>query len=223
MASTVNSGASAPAKQPVVGGESGRREKKAWTEFAPISVTAEDALSLEVNKALWEKMYKALGLTTASEDQRKAVRAGVYVYGAKNGTSREGTYGGEITTADGRTFSSAEIVKAVGKGRIRKFFRSNMTESYEFFKESRVMESDDRFVAKAAGFGIVPEAAFAMADWFTNCPHFSPGEVRAHDTVFAKSLMRARGARGGKTLEDVEDQRIDAEIEAGSTSKDVEW
>jgi len=119
-----------------------------------------------------------------------------------------------MVLATGKKVSAEIIVKAAGNRRIRKFFRANMIESYDFFKQSRVMESDERFIAKAANFGIPPESAFAIADWMTDCPKFTPSESRAHELVFARSIDRARRAREGDTLERVEERRMDKALEA---------
>jgi len=187
---------------------SSQSQAGSWLDVVPKSVDSEDALSFSENKAVWEKIYKAIGKATANESERKAVRAGIYAYCAKNATSREGDYAGSIQLADGTTISAAVIPQSAGKMKIRKFLRANMMESYDFFKTTRVMESDDRFVAKCATKGISAENAFATADWLADCPKFTPGEQKAHESSFNIGVDRARRARGGHNLEDVEQGRV---------------
>lgn len=206
---------------------SGTKEADQWTDAIPKEVSYEDAMSqAECNRA-WEKMYSAAGMSTANEAERRALKAAVYVYGAKNGTSREGEYAGSMTLSTGKSVDAAIIPRATGKFKIRKFFRANMNESYKFFKITRFMESDQKFVAKAAQYGISAENAFAMADWLTNCPMFTPGEDKAHNTVFTKSIERSRRARGGNSLEDVEEDRLDSAISANgpnhAQSHSTDW
>lgn len=76
------------------------------------------------------------------------------------------------------------------------------------------MESYERFVAHCARFGINPEDSFATADFLADCPEFTPGETKAHNSVFAHSVERARRARDGKALETVEDERVSDELTA---------
>jgi len=185
-----------------------------WAAVVPRRVDSEDALGVDQNKATWEKLYREAGMTAGNEEERRALRAAVYVYCAKNGTSREGDYGGEMVLSTGKHVPAAVIPKAASRNRIRKFLRANMNESYEFFKSSRVMESDDRFIAKYAGHGISPDNAFAAADWLTDCPLFTPAEVKVHNAIFVHSIDRAARARGGNTLETVENDRVQEGLRA---------
>jgi len=191
-----------------------------WNDATPKIVSFEDCLGQEANSKAWEKLYAATGLKSPNEKERRSVRAAVYVYCAKNGTSREGEYSGTFVLAGGQTVDAAVIPRAAGKMKIRKFLRANMIESYIFFKETGVMEQDDRFVAKAAAFGISAECAFAMADWLDDCPMFTPAEAKAHTTVFNKSIDRSKRARGGKTLETIEDERVTEGIEVNGPAYD---
>jgi len=180
-----------------------------WADVVPKNVSSEDALSPAEVKVVWEKLYAQAGCSTANEQERMAVRAGVYVYAALNGTSREGDYKGKIQLSNGKTIDASVIPIAVGKFRIRKFFRGNMKESYTFFKDTRFMESEDRFVAKVASLGISADCAFATADWLTDCPYFTPTEARAHNVSFNRGIERAKRSRDGNTLETVESSRVD--------------
>lgn len=203
--------------------EASRPERSApkqvdWFSVVPRRVDSEDALGDESNARAWEKLYREAKLSSAGEEERRAMRAAVYVYCAKNGTSREGDYTGSMVLSNGTTVSSAVIARAAGRHHIRKFLRANMIESYQFFKASRVMESDERFVAKCAALGIAADFAFATSDWLTDCPLFTPSEARAHELTFVRSIDRARRARGGKTLETVEGERIGANLEAQGPS-----
>lgn len=185
-----------------------------WTSVVPKMVDSEDTMGVEQNKRTWEKLYKEAGLSTSGEDDRRALRAAVYVYCVKNGTSREGEYSGDMVLSTGKTVNASSIVRAAGKMRVRRFLRANAKESYDFFKASRVMEADDKFVSKCASLGISAENAFATADWLGDCPLFTPGESRAHEATFTRGIERARRARDGKTLEAVEGDRQDANLHA---------
>lgn len=208
-----------PNDVPVSGTGAARAGVVDWGSFVPKRVDSEDTLGPEQNKKVWEKLYKEAGLSSAGEDDRRALRAAVYVYCAKNGTSREGEYSGEMQLASGKTVSAAAIVRAAGRMRVRRFLRANMMESYDFFKSSRVMEADERFVSKCSSLGVPAECAFATADWLGDCPQFTPGETKAHEITFVRGIDRAKRARGGKTLEDVESQRQDANLHAQGPSE----
>jgi len=187
-----------------------------WDKFVPKAVGKEDALSPPVVQAVWDKLYAAVGKSSAGEDAKLAIRCGVYAYGLLNGTSRAGNYSRTIITSDGFEFSAAEIPRATGTTRIRQFFRGNMKESYDFFKSSGyVQKYEPRFVSKAATLGIGPDEAFAMGDWFAGCPWFTPLESRAHEASGNRGLNRARSARGGDSLEDVEADAVEAAVNAG--------
>lgn len=183
-----------------------------WTNFLPKSVDSEDTLGPEENKRVWEDLYRKSGMVTAGEDERRMVRAAVYMYCLKNGTSREGDYSGKMVLYNGRSVAASVIPAAASKMKIRKFLRANMAESYQYFKSTRVAESDERFVAKCAALGIAAECAFATADWMSECPTFTPAESRAHDTAFVRGIDRARRARNGKSLEAVESGRLDDQM-----------
>jgi len=185
-----------------------------WDEYLPKKVTMEDSLSESDNARIWDQLYKYAGMSTASEKEKMSIRAGVYVYCVLNGTSREGNYSGTIQLSNGQLISSSVIPRAASKMKIRKFLRTNMTEAYEFLKQTRVMESHERFVAAAAKHGISPEDAFATADFLTECPEFTPSESKAHSALFSHSIERAKRAREGKTLEQIEDSRVDDELTA---------
>jgi len=185
-----------------------------WADHKPKSVDFEDAMNERKCKEVWGKMLRDAGLPTAGEAQQRSFRLAVYVYACKNGTSREGDYKGKIQMSDGTTFDAAVIPRATGRMSIRKFFRGNMDESYRALKLSGVMLEDDRFVAKAAMSGIAADDAFATADWMTGCPLFTPSEAKSHEASFTYSIERAKRAREGKTLEGVERDRQDRELEA---------
>jgi len=143
-----------------------------------------------------------------------SIKLATYAYFARNGTSRDGDYSAVVRTSLGKDLPAAAIKRAVGFNP-RKFMRGCMDESYQALKTSGVMEKDERFVAKAATFGVSPECAFAIADWFDECPAFTPKERAAHDAARNHGLNRARNARGGTSLEDVERNRLDDGLNAG--------
>jgi hypothetical protein len=185
-----------------------QKKEEAWSDFIPKTVGTEDALSAREVEAVWLKMYKLADMPTAGEQEKKALRCAVYTYCCLNGTSREGGYGAEMILSNGRIVGADIIPKAAGRLHIRKFLRGNMDESYSFLKNSRVIEKEERYVAKCATMGIDASCAFATADWLGNCPHFTPTEQRAHEASFSRGLERSRRARGG-TLEETEASRVD--------------
>jgi hypothetical protein len=186
-----------------------------WDDVVPKKVTMEDSMSEAESARTWEAVYRHAGMSSASEKEKRAVRAGIYVYCALNGTSREGSYNAPIQLSTGTIISASVIPRAASKMKIRKFLRANMSEAYRFFKQTRIMETYERFVASCAKHGISPENAFATADFLTECPDFTPDESKAHNAMFAHSIERARRAREGKSLEQVEDARVENELTAG--------
>jgi len=185
-----------------------------FSDILPKSVGDEDSLSRSTSAKIWGKMYATAGLRSPNEKEQRAFRLACYVYAAKNGTSREGLYKAEITMANGHIFNSSVIPECAGKMEIRKFFRTNMDESYDLLKKTKAMENEPRFIAKAAGFGISQDTAFAMADWLTGCSKMTPSEEQAHNKSFAYSVDRARRARDGHTLESVESHRLKEDLAA---------
>lgn len=179
-----------------------------WSELVPQFVGHEDEMSPERVKTSWEKMYRLASMKAPTEKQRAAFRLAVYAYSAVNGTTRVGDYAGVFVLADGTEVPAAVIPRGAGQLDIRRFFRGNMKESYDALKGSGVLERDARFVAKAAALGIRPEEAFAMADWFADCPYFTPGEKLAHEKSLKYALSRSRRTRGGRPLEEVEAEQL---------------
>lgn len=205
----------APSRSAAGGSARGDRQNVTdWEALSPIAVDYEDALGPAKVQSNWNKLYSLAGLRAPNEDTQRAFRLAVYVYAAINGTSREGSYSGSITMSNGHSFEAAIIPNAVGKMQIRKFFRGNMTESYNALKQSKVLENDERFVAKVSSFGVSAQDAFATADWFANCPHFTPAERHAYDVSFNYSVTRARRNRQGRNLEEVEHGRLSENLDA---------
>jgi len=196
-----------------------------WGAIVPVSFDSEDAMNPARVAAKWQYMYTLAGLRSPGEETQAAFRLAVYAYACRSGTSREGTYSGEIVMADGTKFTAAVIPRAVGKIDIRKFFRGNSAESYEALKLSRVMQGDERFVAKCEELGIGAEEAFATADWLGDCAQMTPSERVAHSKSLNYGLSRARRARDGRALEQVEEGRVEkglqvqGNLDQGSSSK----
>jgi len=187
-----------------------------WTQFKPVVVSHEDTMDAAEVKATWQKIYRDSGYTTLNEDTQRSVRMAVYVYLCVNGTSREGAYDGKCVTKDGVSFPAAVIPRAAGKMKIRRFMRGNMEESYVALKNSKVIEEDEKYVAKVAKLGVSADLAFATGDWFTSCPKFTPSETRVHEASFTHGVERAKLARGGRALEKVEGERVRDSLAAQS-------
>jgi len=188
-----------------------------WSDVVPKLVSRESAMDEKLVAEKWDAIYRLAGITGSNEKKQRAVRAGVYVYLALNGTSRVGNYSGSIILNDGTEMEAAVIPRAL-RGDIRRFMRGNMRESYEFFKKSRYMERIPEFVAKVATLTIAAECAFATADWFQDCAEFTPAEKDAYDKNYQHSLHRAKNARGGRSLEEVEGDHRDRELAAQGSS-----
>jgi len=195
-------------------GHSGKSGVVNWADYKPKVSPSEDALSVEECKEVWAKIEKYAGLFGISEDDKRSVRLATYAYFARNGTSRDGDYSRSIVLNNGKKLEAAAIKRAVGFYP-RKFMRGCMEESYVALKSSGVMDEDERFCAKAASYGVSSDCAFAIADWFDECPYFTPKEKQAHEAAKNYGLTRARGARGGMSLEDVEKTRVAEGLHAG--------
>jgi len=193
-----------------------------WSDLRPSRVAHEDTMSPERVREVWAKIYDLAGLRNPSEEVQAACRLAVYAYCCVNGTSREGEYGGDCVMSDGTVFPASVIPRAAGKMRVRRFMRGNASESYEALKLSAVIERDEKYVARVAKHSIPADHAFATADWLTDCPHLTPSEAKAHGQTFAYGLERSSKSRGGQTLEQVEEHRVDGELSAqgaGSVQK----
>lgn len=180
------------------------------------SSSHDDSLTDSERNKIWAELYKASGCNTDAK-ARLQLRAAVYVYGAVNGVSRAGNYAGESKVGD-VILRASIIPQVVGPFRMRKFFRSNMVESYHVLKRSPILQKDGRFIAKAARKGIAPDCAFAMADWLDDCPLFTFAEADAHMKSFTTSVDRAQRGRGGATLEDVERRGLDRSLQVQGPS-----
>jgi len=161
----------------------------------------------QATKKAWSRIYAYAGVSSGNEAEKRAIRLALYVYCCLNGTSRAGVYSGSIKTSSGHEFSASVLSRGVGVESIRRFMRANADESYEALKESGVMEKDDRFVAHVAKLGISAENSFATADWLDGCPKMTQAEKAANEAARDRGLERAIRARGGRTLEDVEEIR----------------
>lgn len=192
-------------------------ESRASDEFAdtkPQNVGTDDSMDTAEVAVVWGKIYAAVGAESAQEPEKRKIRTGCYTYCALNGTSRVGRYSGKIRTADGRVFAAAVLPLCVGKQEIRRFMRGNMLEAYRFFKRTKVMEDYPRFVAKWEAMGVGRSVAFATADFLTDCPLFTPEESSAHAKAFRYNIEKAKRARGGKSLEEVEAEEEELTMEA---------
>lgn len=190
-----------------------RSDSQSWEGLDPVHVDYEDTMNPLKVARVWTEIYNAAGLRSASEKEQRSVRCAVYVYGAKNGTSREGDYLGSITTGLGLTFSASIIPVATGKFGIRKFFRANANESYDYFTRSDILVNDRKYVQKAERLGIPRDDAFCMADWLGDCSRMSQHQQRMHEKSFVNATTKAAAVRGSN-LETVEKERNDAVIES---------
>jgi len=184
-----------------------------WANYVPPRFAHEDCLSEELAAQVWAQIYKAAGHPSGSEQDKKSIRCGVYTYCAINGCSKEGDFLLNVECSNGASFPASVVLKA-SSGRVRKLLRVSMNESYKFLKESHALERDDRFISKRNAFGVAAETAFATVDWLDYCPLFTKVEEEAHNTYFNVAASRARRARGGKDVDQLAAERIEAGLDA---------
>jgi len=180
-----------------------------WESLKPKFTGREDEMEPGAVAKNWVNLYRVAVLKMPSEDIQAAFRLAIYKYCCINGCSREGNYAGTIVLSNGHEFEAAVLPNVVGKFAIRRFLRGNMTESYVSMKKSGTVQDDGKFIAQMSELGVAAEDAFATADWLTGCPQFTPREMAAHNAVLNYRLSRSRRARGGVTLEAVEQKRVD--------------
>jgi len=194
----------------------GQSTMRTWKDYSPKSVDDENAMNHNRVAAVWQKLYNEAG--ASDEEAYRSVRAGVYLYGLKNGTSREGSYGGEIALSNGTVLKASAIPIATGRMDVRKFYRGNTNESYHALKSMDLDALAPTVIAKAAGLGISGSECVALADWMADNPLFTPSEINAHVRSFNYAIARARVGRGG-TLESIEDKRLETSIKAQGESE----
>jgi len=186
-----------------------------WREMQPLGCDFADALPKDKVAAKWLRLYREAGVATSSEAVKAQLRAAVYLYCFVNGSSSAGTYSGSMQTRDGTSCEAAIIPRAFGSNEVRHVLRACMDESYMALKSMDLTMLAARRVSELAARGINSDVAFATADWMRACRLFTPEEAVAHDKVFQVAVKRAVAARGGKSLEEVREERANAEASAG--------
>jgi len=200
--------------------------KSVWADCKPKKAEYEDAMSKDECDDYWKRIYKMSGVGDGDEKAKRELRAAAYVYAAINGTSSVGNYRRNMVTASGRSIP-ARVLPQVLNGNIRQFFRGNMDDAYDFFVETGHMETEHRFCEKAAAKGVAASEAFCTADFLADCSKFTPLQKRAHQMAFDYGVSRARRARDGRSLEQVQEMESHATLEAQgpmtSAGRDVAW
>jgi len=169
------------AKKADVPKESKAGEQDDWSAYVPKQVSRVDTMDKDKADKKWELIYKAARASSESEPVKKGIRLGVYVYCCINGCSPESDYSGSVQTYSGLMFPAAVVPQSVGKHEVRRFLRAYLKESYNALKSSGAIENEAKYVAACASLGISAGVAFATADWMSDCPHFTPEELRAHE------------------------------------------
>jgi len=184
----------------------------------PVRVDAVSVMSpADVEKA-WRMLYVAAGIASGDESKKLGVRCAVYCYFAVNGTSSVGEYSGDIVPASGTSFQAVVIVNAIGRYDIRRFARANAAESVEYFHYSGILQKLEAMVAKCEIAEIRPADAIALCDWLDGAKGLTPAERVAQAGIKAFALSRARGARGGQSVEQLRDGRLTDMVEAQSSA-----
>jgi len=180
--------------------------EKSTDEFAgclPKAVTVTKVMDAGKSKLVWDRLYSSAGVANQGEQPKKALRCGVYMYLAINGTSPAGTYKGTITTGTGVVLRASEIPAAAGSFEVRQFARANAEESLRFFRHTAALETDAAIRAKCEEMEIPPSDAIGFVDWFDVAVGLTPTERESQKRLKNYGLGRARRARDGKNLEEI--------------------
>lgn len=187
-------------------GEYGRpqrmRGESKWADVARPTIEHEDRMTEEEAEEVWNKIYSLFRAN--GESARNEVKLAVYAYYAANGASPQTPHTKDIVTGGGASVLSADVLDAIGgRDLIRRFLRANVDEAYSALKESGTMASDEVFVSKASDKGVPRQYAYCAVDFLRGCSLFTPVEKDFAGKAFAYSIVRARNARGGKSVEDI--------------------
>jgi len=194
-------------------GVAGGNIKGKFDDCIPQRVDAVSVMTNDNTRKAWEFMYAKAGLASGGEEKKRQLRCAVYCYLAINGTSPVGTYDGEIVSGSGNRMRASEIPAATGRQEVRRFMRANTAESIDFFRESGVLEILPAVVSKCELMSVRLSEAIAFCDWLDGAPGLTPAEREVSARVKIFGLGRSRGARGGKPLEALRDERLEESIE----------
>lgn len=184
-----------------------------WGNVAVPRVEHEDRMAVEEAEAVWNRIYSLF--RAAGEEARNEVKLAVYAYYAVNGSSPQTPHSKDIVTGGGVSVASADVLDAIGSRElIRRFLRAHVEEAYSALKESEVLATDDVYVAKVADKGIPRQYAYCGADFLRGCGLLMPVEKDYADRAFNYSVQRARSARGGRTVEQIDEESRDARLTA---------
>lgn len=183
-------------------------------------VEHEDRLSTDKAQEIWNDLYALFG--ASGEGAQTNVRVAVYGYYAVNGASRRTPHNANITTSDGVSVASAEVLRVIQRDRIRKFVRSDVADAYGALKYTNVITGDEIFCKKVETEKKIPAAyVYCAVDYLRGCPEFSPEEEKYANLAFKISIERASNARGGATIEseDVDDAMERVRVGTGSAGR----
>lgn len=185
-----------------------------WSGVAVPVTEHEDRMPADDAQRVWNEIYRLFN--AAGESAQLEVRLAVYAYYAVNGASTQTKHSREISTGGGEVAAASDVMKCIGVQRIRQFLRSDVREAYDALKDSEVLEADEVAVSKAEEKGIPKGCTFLMADFLRGCPSLTPEEKKIADSAFIYSIARARGARGGLTVEQIGDNTRQAKLLANT-------
>jgi len=195
------------------------RSQKLRDKYASLSVTAvehEDRLDPSAAQDVWNDIYSVFG--ASGEGAQTNVRVAIYGYYAVNGTSRRTPHNCDITTSDGVTIASADVLKCIGKENIRKFMRSDVADAYFALKETDILTNDAVYSTKMERERGVPRSyCYVAVDYLRGCPEFTPDEARYAEKAFQLSISRAAVARGGVDIDEEDMQESLKHVQAGGT------
>jgi len=191
-----------------------RHLREKYESVSSTQVEHEDRMDTDGAQELWNEIYQLFGAT--AEAMQTNVRVAVYGYYAVNGASRRTPHGRDVTTSDGVTAPSAEVLKVIGKERIRKFMRADVVDAYSALKYSPVITTDEIFAAKMERERNVPRSyCYAAVDFLRGCPEFTPEEVKYSESAFRLGINRADNARRGISIDELDEDEKMKHVDAG--------
>lgn len=200
-------------------GTAGMAKPGSYDDCVPKLVDAANQLTKGRNELAWSTLYSKANVGSGDEAVKRSLRCAVYVYLAVNGTSPSGEYSGQIVSGKGNVLKAAEIPSAAGRYDVRRFMRTNAAESVEFFHATSALSEVPAIIAKCEIYEIRLSEAIALCDWLDGAPGLTPAERDCQARLKTYSLKRARAARGGHSVEDMRDERMDDAIVAQGSAE----
>eukprot|EP00249_Psilotum_nudum_P025497 c30029_g1_i1 orf=112-768(+) len=176
------------------------RGENVWGNVAIPEIEHEDRLSASDARDVWNDVFRLFRAT--GEEAQREVKLAVYAYYGVNGASRRTKHSRDINTGGGASVLASDVGNVIGMHRIRQFLRADVAEAYSALKETGVLENDEVFVSKAMEKGVPRGFMHCAVDYLRGCSLLTEEEKIYVDHHFSYSIQRARGARGGLTVDE---------------------